>query len=164
MATLLLIVPVTIVFLHGLLKLFPGIAGPGFLVVVIPLIFVVYSIAFVVPQVYLTRGLRSLLADAPRTTERITLRDQLAKAATSLSGKLLAVLLVSGLIMMAAGLLLLLGTVVLESDGSLIPAALTVLIGGAMLTAYIVYLMRLKAKLKRAAGAEASAAFPVQPR
>ncbi len=150
-------------FLPMLFKLLPGIAALG-LPVFIPLIILVCSTSVVVPQAYLTLRLRPLLADAPRTNERITLRDQLAKAATSLSGKVLAVGLVAGLIATAAGLLLLLGTVVLEDGGDgLVPAVLC-LIAGAMLTAYFVYLKRLKANLSRAAGLEASAALAVQPR
>lgn len=147
-----------------LLKLWPGIAGLG-LPVFIPLIILVCSTPVVAPQAYLTRRLRPLLADAPRTNERITVRHQLATAATSLSGKLLAVGLVAGLIATAAGLLLLLATMVLEGGDGLIPAAsLIILIAGAMLTAYFVYLIRLKANLRRAAGLEDSAALPVQPR
>jgi hypothetical protein len=146
-----------------LFKLWPGIAGLG-LPVFMPLIVLVCSTPVVVPQAYLTRRLGPLLADAPRTNERITVRHQLATAATSLSGKLLAVGLVPGLIMMAAGLLLLLDTVLEDRDGSLIPAALIILIGGAMPSAYFVYLIRLKANLRRAAGLAASAPLPVQPR
>jgi hypothetical protein len=147
-------------FLLILFKLWPGIAG---LPVFMPLIILVSSTVAVVPQAYLTLRLRPLLADAPRTNERITVRHQLATAATSLSGELLAVGLVAGLIVMAGGLLPLLDTVLVgRGDGSLIPAALSILIGGAMLTAYFVYLIRLKANLRRAAGLEASAAL--QPR
>ena len=150
-------------FLPMLFKLWPGIAALG-LPVFIPLIILVCSTPVVAPQAYLTRRLRPLLADAPRTNERITVRHQLATAATSLSGKLLAVGLVAGLIATAAGLLLLLGTVVLEDSGDgLIPAVFS-LIAGAMVTAYFVYLIRLKANLTRATGFEASAALPVQPR
>jgi hypothetical protein len=38
------------------------------------------------PQIYLARSLRPLLADAPRTEKRIRLAEQLPKIAVSVSG------------------------------------------------------------------------------
>jgi hypothetical protein len=142
-------------FLLMLIRLWPGIAGLG-LPLFIPLIILVCSTSVVVPQAYLTRRLRPLLADAPRTNERITVREQLAKAAMSLSSRLLTVGLVAGLIATAAGLLLLLGTVLLKDLGEGLIGALIISIGSAMLTAYFAYLIRLKAELKRVAAGKTS--------
>jgi hypothetical protein len=104
-----------------------------------------------VPHIYLMRGLRPLLAGAPRTNERITVAEQLPKIAAPVSGKVLAIGLVAGLCMM-------LGSVLIFLDGfleghmarSLLVSA-PILIGGGLVTAYIVYLIILKARLKRSA-------------
>ena len=122
-----------------------------FMALVILLMTLLMAPFVVVPQIYLSRALSPLLAVAPRTNERIKMRDQLPKIATSVSSTLLVVGLISGLCMMAGTILML-----LESffEGRLARDLLLVsplfVIGG-LLTAYFVYLMRLKAKLKRAA-------------
>jgi hypothetical protein len=103
----------------------------------------------VVPQVYLARALRPLLADAPRTEERIKVHEQLSKISASASGKILVVGMVAGLGLVGSGLLLLLDAFL---EGHLARGALygslPVVLGG-LLTAYFGYIMRLKAKLKR---------------
>ena len=54
-----------------------------------------------VPQIYLARALRPLLADAPRTEERIKLAEQLPKVAVTASTRLLVIGLVSAFAMVA---------------------------------------------------------------
>jgi hypothetical protein len=104
-----------------------------------------------VPQIYLARSLRPLLADAPRTEQRIKVAEQLPKIAASVSGKVFVVGLVSALGMIGSGGLLLLDAF-LEGRlaGSSLYTASFLLVAGALLTSYFVYLVRLKAKMKRA--------------
>ena len=103
------------------------------------------------PHIYLMRALRPLLADAPRTDQRITMREQLPKIAASVSGWVLVAGLVGGLCIIAGVLLALVDAFV---EGHLIRSLLifspALAIGGALI-AYFVYLASLKAKLKRAA-------------
>ncbi len=104
-----------------------------------------------VPQIYLARALKPLLADAPRTEERIKVAEQLPKIAASASTKLLVVGLIGGLGMMTSGGLLLLDAL---SEGHLAGITLfnpsMLVVSGGLLTAYFVYLFRLKAKLRHA--------------
>jgi hypothetical protein len=103
---------------------------------------------FAVPQIYLARLLRSVLADAPRTDERITIAEQLPKIATSASGWVLACGLIGGLAIVGGGVLQMYDAYI---EGHLARSALTSaasLIAGGLLIAYFVYLRRLKAKSK----------------
>ncbi len=105
---------------------------------------------FAVPQIYLARALRSVLADAPRSDERITVAEQLPKIAASASGKLLVVGLISGLTMIASSLFLMIDAFM---DGHLAGSALssaTFMLIGALLASYFIYLLRLKTKAKQA--------------
>ncbi len=104
------------------------------------------------PQIYLNRALRKVLADAPLTDERITVREQLPKAAQSASGTLLAIGMVGVVTMIVAGVF---GLIEAYAEGHLVrslffPFLPTVAFGGLM-GFYFMYLIRLKAKLKRAA-------------
>jgi hypothetical protein len=104
-----------------------------------------------VPQIYLARALRPLLADAPRTDERIKFAEQLPRIAAAVSTKLLVVGLVSAVAMMVAGGALLLDTF-LEgrlTGSALFSPSLLVVLGG-LLTFYFIFLLRLKAKVKPA--------------
>jgi hypothetical protein len=104
---------------------------------------------FAVPQIYLARALRSALADAPRTDERITVAEQLPKIAASVSTRVLVVGLIAGLATMGGSILQMLDAFL---DGHLARSApinapfFTV---GALLICYFVYLLRLKAKSKQ---------------
>jgi hypothetical protein len=103
------------------------------------------------PQIYLARSLRPLLADAPRTEQRIKVAEQLPKIAASVSGKVLAIGLVGALAMIvSAGLLLLDAFQEGRLAGSPLYSSSVLAVAGALLTAYFIYLMRLKAKMKRA--------------
>lgn len=104
----------------------------------------------VIPQLYLNRRLAPVLAVAPRTSQRIVTGDQLAKIASSVSGKVLALGLVGGICMMVAAAA---DFIDAYSDGRLLgrllwPALPTFMLGAAA-TAYFVYLVRLRAKQRR---------------
>jgi hypothetical protein len=104
---------------------------------------------FAVPQIYLARVLRSVLADAPRSEERITVAEQLSKIAASVSGKVLVVGLLAGLAITSSGILLMADAFL---DGHLArsaPPNAALFIAGGLLTCYFVYLLRLKAKSKQ---------------
>ena len=103
----------------------------------------------VMPQIYLARALRPLLADASPTKERIKLVEQLPKLAAQMSTQLLIIGLMGALAMMVAGGLLLLDAF-LEghvTGGALFSSSIFVVMGGLM-TFYFAYLLKLKAKLK----------------
>ena len=105
----------------------------------------------VMPQIYLARTLRPLLADASPTEERIKLIEQLPKVAAQASTKLLAIGLMSGLAMLVGGGLMLLDAF-LEghvAGSTLFSSSIFVVMGG-LLTFYFAFLFKLKAKLKRA--------------
>ncbi|MGZ5924476.1 MAG: hypothetical protein ACXWK2_07885 [Rhizomicrobium sp.] len=104
---------------------------------------------FAGPQIYLARVLRSALADAPRTDERITVAEQLPKIAASVSAKVLVVGLIAGLAMMG-GSLVQMSEAFLEGHlaRSASPNAAVFIMGG-LLISYFVYLLRLKAKSKQ---------------
>jgi hypothetical protein len=127
--------------------------GPGLftlsLVVVVTLL-IIPLIA--VPQIYLARALRPLLADAPLTEERIKVSEQLSKIATAVSGKMLVIGLIAALAMVGSGSSLLLDAYVEGRLGvGAFIAAPSLMTGGLLLTAYFAYLMRLKAKMQRTA-------------
>jgi hypothetical protein len=123
--------------------------GPGLFILILSLAMMMLLMPlFAVPQIYLARALRSVLADAPRTDQRITVAEQLPKIAASVSGKLLVVGLISGSTMIAAGILLMIDAFMDEHSASSAPSSATFVLMGGLLTAYFIYLLRLKAKSK----------------
>jgi hypothetical protein len=107
---------------------------------------------FAVPQVYLHRALREPLANAPLTNERITMREQLPKTAVSVSGKVLALGIFGGVVMIVGASLSLVDAYFEDHFvRSLLFPFLPIVAFGGLLTFYFVYLIRLKAKLKRTA-------------
>jgi hypothetical protein len=112
--------------------------GTFFLIIVLMLALVIAPIV-AVPQIYLFRGLRPLLAAAPRTAERIEVGEQLRKIAESISTKVLIVGMIGGLGMMGGGVLQL-------HNPFLVGVLLT---AGGLLTTCFIYLVRLKATLER---------------
>jgi hypothetical protein len=104
---------------------------------------------FAVPQVYLARALRPILANAPRSEQRITLGEQLPTIATSVSGKVLVIGLIGGLTMMGGSIFQMFDAFL---DGHLARRAssntATIILGG-LLSSYFVYLLRLKAKSRQ---------------
>jgi hypothetical protein len=116
----------------------------------------VCALMIVTPQVYLIRSLRPLLADAPRTEQRIAMKEQFASIAATVSSKVVMAGMVGGLCLMAAAGF---GFLDVYMDG--VPAngrlptpplmiASALLLAGGLLTAYFVYLLRLKARIKQA--------------
>ena len=100
-----------------------------------------------VPHIYLIRALRPLLTDAPRTNERISMRDQLSTIAASVSRKHLVVCLVAALSMMAGAVLSMLGAFLDNHLARDLLYCLPVVAIGGLLTAYVLHLFKLKAKL-----------------
>ena len=101
---------------------------------------------FAVPQIYLARVLRSVLADAPSTDERITVAEQLPKIAASVSAKWLVVGLIAGLAMSGSSLLQMVDAFLEGHLARRAPPSAALFIMGALLISYFVYLLRLKAK------------------
>jgi hypothetical protein len=104
---------------------------------------------FAVAQIYLARVLRSVLADAPRTDERITVAEQLPKIAASVSAKRLVVGLIAGLAMMGGSLLQMFDAFLEGHLAHSAPPSAAIFMGGALLISYFAYLLRLKAKSKQ---------------
>jgi hypothetical protein len=125
--------------------------GPiGFAVLLCTVLVLALAPGPAIAQIHLARVLRSALAGAPRTAERIKMGEQLSKIATSVSSVVLALGLIGGITMIGGGLVL-----VLEGylEGHLARSATlnaVTLVAGALLTAYFAYLVRLKANQKRA--------------
>jgi hypothetical protein len=105
----------------------------------------------VAPHIYLICALQPLLADAPRTTERITIHEQLSKIAATVPRWLLIMGAVAGPAMMVGAVLCLLGAYIDEHLARSLLFYLPVLVIGGMLTAYNHHLLRLKAQLSRPA-------------
>jgi hypothetical protein len=104
---------------------------------------------FAVPQIYLARALRPVLANAPRTDERIRISEQLAKIAVSVPGWVLAFGLVGGLAAMSLGIAQMFDDF---RAGHLARSAFangSLLVVGVLMIAYVVYLLRIRAKSKQ---------------
>jgi hypothetical protein len=124
--------------------------GMGFFVLVLSLLMAAVVVPMVlVPHIYLMRGLRRLLGNAPRTSERITVADQLPKIAASLSSKVLVVGMISGVVMIAGAILLLVDAFFEGHLARSIVYLMPLPIFGGLTTAYFVYLAKLKAQLRR---------------
>ena len=96
-----------------------------------------------VPQIYLARALRPLLADAPPTEERIKLAEQLPMIAAAVSTKWLVIGLVSAVAMMvASGLPLLDGFLEGGHSGSALFSSSIFGVMGGLLTFYFIFLLR----------------------
>ncbi len=105
-----------------------------------------------VPQIYLIRGLRPLLADAPRTEQRIKVGEQLPKIAASISTKVLVVGIVGGLGMIAGGVMTMLDAFWEgRLAGSTLYGSSFLVFAGGLFIAYFLYLRGLKAKQQRTA-------------
>jgi hypothetical protein len=104
---------------------------------------------FAVPQIYLARILRPVVANAPRSDERITVAEQLSKIAASVSAKVLAVGLIGGLAMTGGSLLQMLDAFLEGHLARSAPYNAAIFTVGVVLIAYFVYLLRLKAKSKQ---------------
>jgi hypothetical protein len=137
-------------FGHFLLPAFRLLGTSLFSVLLFVVMTLLMAPLIAMPQIYLARSLRPLLADAPRTEERIKVAEQLPKIAASVSGKVLAIGLVSALgMIVSAGLLLLDAFMEGRLAGSALYTSSFLLVAGGLLTSYFIYLIRLKAKMKR---------------
>jgi hypothetical protein len=127
--------------------------SPGTLVfctVVVAILLVMPMIA--IPQIYLARALRPLLAGVPLTDERIKIAEQLPKIATQVSRTVFVVGLIGGVLMIAGACCMLLdGYVEGHLAKSTVTMSAAVIVAGVAFTGYFAYLMRLKAKMLRAA-------------
>jgi hypothetical protein len=131
-----------------LLPLFLQLGPSLFSLVLFVGVFLLIAPLMALPQIYLARSLRPLLADAPRTEKRITLAEQLPKIAASVSGKVLVVGLIGASGMIVCGGLALLASY-LEGDltNSVVFTSSLLITAGVLLTLYFTYLRRLKQKL-----------------
>jgi hypothetical protein len=102
-----------------------------------------------IPQIYLNRGLRAPLAHASRTSERITMAEQLLKIAGSVSGKVLGLGLVGGICLIGSAILF---AVDAYFEGhfsrNLLFSLLPLFTFGGLVTGYFAYLIRLRTKLQ----------------
>ncbi len=105
----------------------------------------------IVPHISLVRTMRPLLADLPRTDERITLGDQLHSLAGAISGKLLALGGIGGGMMTIGNIVSIVDAIAEDRAGSRLYWPIFGLVFGALLTSYFAYLAILKARLKRRA-------------
>jgi hypothetical protein len=105
----------------------------------------------ILPHVYLMRSMRPLLADLPRTDERITVSDQLHSLAGAISGKLLALGGIGGGMMTIGNIVSIVDAIAEDRGGSKLYWPIFGLVFGALLTSYFAYLAVLKARLKRRA-------------
>jgi len=146
-----LILPVIAAFQSPLLALYRQLGSGLFLLFLFAAFTLLMVTLIAVPQIYLARALRPLLADAPRTDERIKLAEQLPAVAAAVSTKLLVIGLVSAVAMIvASGLLLLDGFLEGGHAGSALFSSSILAVMGGLLTFYFIFLLRLKAKVKPA--------------
>jgi hypothetical protein len=130
-----------------LLQLGPGLFTLLLCAVMLALVMPLYA----VPQIYLARKFRALLADAPRTAERISVAEQLPRIAASVSGKILVCGLIGGLAMIGVSLAQMFDAFLAGHLARNMPSSAAIFIAGALLSSYFVYLMRLKRQPKHTA-------------
>ncbi len=124
--------------------------GTGLFVLVLSVLMIPLTVpVFAVPQIYLARALRPVLADAPRTDERITIAEQLPKIAASVSGWVLACGLIGGLAMVGGSIVQMLDAFLEGHLARSAPPSAAIFITGGLLISYFVYLLRLKTKSKQ---------------
>jgi hypothetical protein len=105
----------------------------------------------ILPHIYLVRTLRPLLADLPRTEERISLGHQLRSLAAAVSVPLLLLGGLGGGLMIIGSIISIVDAVAEGRGGSKLYWSIFGLLFGALLTSYFAYLTMLKRKLKRQA-------------
>jgi hypothetical protein len=110
-------------------------------------VFLLIAPVMALPQIYLARSLRPLLADAPRTEKRMRLAEQLPKIAVAVSGQVLVLGLIGASGMIVCGGLALLASY-LEGDltNSVVFTSSLLITAGALLILYFTYLRRLTQK------------------
>jgi hypothetical protein len=105
----------------------------------------------ILPHIYLVRTLRPLLADLPRTEERISLGYQIRSLAAAVSLPLLLLGGLGGGLMIVGNVISIVDAVAEGRGGSKLYWPIFGLLFGALLTSYFAYLAMLKRKLKRQA-------------
>jgi hypothetical protein len=144
--------PLPVFFFPSLLSpLYRQLGSSLFSLFLFTVVMLLMAALIAVPQVYLARALRPLLADAPRTDERIKFAEQLPMVAAAVSTKWLVIGLVSAVAMIVASGLLLLDAFLEggHAGSALFSSSILAVIGG-LLTFYFIFLLRLKAKVKPA--------------
>jgi hypothetical protein len=125
--------------------------GPGlFGLLILAAAILLMALFFAVPQIYLARSLRPLLADAPRTEERIKVAEQLPTIAASTASTVLVVGLICALAAIGSG-----GVRLVDAYFAGHPArgaflSSTMIAMGVLLASYFVYVLRLKTKMRAA--------------
>jgi hypothetical protein len=127
-----------------------GLSTFGFAAIVAVTVLAVVSIVLV-PQVYLMRSIRPLLADLQRTDERITYGERLQSVAAAISGKLLLLGGIGGIMTIVGNIVTVADAISQDRAGSNLYRPVFGLVFGALLTGYFAYLAVLKRKLKRKA-------------
>jgi hypothetical protein len=105
----------------------------------------------ILPHIYLVRTLRPLLADLPRTEERISLGYQLRSLAAAVSVPLLLLGGLGGGLMIIGNVISIVDAVAEGRGGAKLYWPIFGLLFGILLTSYFAYLAMLKRKLKRQA-------------
>jgi hypothetical protein len=105
----------------------------------------------ILPHIYLVRTLRPLLADLPRTEERISLGYQLRSLAAAVSVPLMLLGGLGGGLMIIGSIISIVDAVAEGRGGAKLYWPIFGLLFGALLTSYFAYLAMLKRKLKRQA-------------
>jgi len=148
-----IVLPMTLwpkIFVPYLVPMIRAIGPLGLGVTLVAAMLLLMAPLMIVAQVHLARVLRSGLAGAPLTDERITLRDQLPNIARSVPRFVIAIGLVGGLCMMGGSAIAMVDAYL---EGHLARGAAIFGFGlgfGALLTAYFVWLIRLRLKQSRA--------------
>jgi hypothetical protein len=123
----------------------PLMIGTGTALLFVFVVFVVFLV-----NIHVMRQLRPLLAMLPRTDQRIRFGEQVERVAGAVSGKVLAVGLISGAVVTVVNLLMIADAVwegradIMLQRGNAIAA-----LGGAVLTAYFAWLVILRCRLPR---------------
>jgi hypothetical protein len=105
----------------------------------------------ILPHLKLMRTIRPLLADLPRTDERITFADQVHTLAAAISVPLLVLGGIGGSAMIIVNILSIVDAIAEGRGGSRPFWPIFGLLVGALLTSYFAYLAVLKLRLKRGA-------------
>jgi hypothetical protein len=112
---------------------------------------------FALMHVYSMRRLRPLLANLPRSYERVTLRDKSRSFASKVSFKLLVVMGIGSAAGCLANGIVIVNAMLEHRPIANQPAAWIAMAAGAVVTARIVYFMILRARLRRVASLSVTA-------
>jgi hypothetical protein len=124
--------------------------GPGLSFLFCGIVLALLITSFIAaPQIYLARSLRPILATAPRSEQRIALREQTRVIAAAVSGKQLAIGLIAGLGMMSGAILQMIDAFFEGHLGRSAASSSAIVVAGGLVTGYFIYLRRLKPKAGR---------------